>query len=271
MTPNLYTNTAKLYDTGNDRTQIAGDLEFYMSMISADASVLEVGCGTGRMAIALAERGNFVTGIDLSQEMLDVFQNKLKDHTGCSDRIDLHRMDMRHLNLCQTFDWIIFPFRVFQALTSHEDRLACLSAVSQHMTKTSRLILTLFNPKKSILYTWGKKDILDFEQVEEVSGRKIRRYQDQMWHDADKQIIAARLRYEIYNNGSSVERLNDDLELGYLYPDQCNSLFAECKLVVMDSYGHYDRRALSKDEQMEQIYILKKLKFEQSNEAILSR
>ena len=258
MTPNLYTNTATLYDTGNDRTQIAGDLEFYMSMIPADASVLEVGCGTGRIAIALAERGNFVTCVDLSQEMLDVFQNKLKEHSGCADRIYLHRMDMRHLNLGQTFDWIIFPFRAFQALTSHEGRLACLSAVSQHMTKTSRSILTLFNPKRSILDTWGKKGIFDFEQVEEVTGRRIRRYQDQMWHDADKQIIDARLRYEIYDNGTPLETLSDDLELGYLYPDQCNSLFAECKMVVVNSFGHYDQRALSEDEQMEQIYIIKK-------------
>lgn len=258
MTPNLYTNTAALYDTGNHRAQITGDLEFYMWMIPADASVLEVGCGTGRVTIALAERGNLVTGVDLSQEMLDVFQNKLKELSGCVDRIQLHRMDMRHLNLGQTYDWIIFPFRAFQALTSHEDRLACLSAVSQHMTKTSTAILTLFNPKRSILDTWGKKGILDFEQVEEATGRRIRRYQDQMWHDADKQIIAARLRYEIYDNDTTVETLRDDLELGYLYPDQCNSLFAQCNMVVEDSFGHYDRRALSEDEQVEQIYILRK-------------
>lgn len=258
MTPNLYTNTATLYDTGNDRTQITSDLDFYMSMIPADASILEVGCGTGRVAIALAERGNVVTGVDLSQEMLDVFKNKLKEHSGCADRIYLHRMDMRYLNLGQTYDWIIFPFRAFQALTSHEDRLACLSAVSQQMTKTSTAILTLFNPKRSILDTWGKKGILDFEQVEEATGRRIRRYQDQIWHDADKQIIAARLRYEIYDKGNPVETLRDDLELGYLYPDQCISLFGECNMVVVDSFGHYDRRALSKDEQVEQIYILRK-------------
>ncbi len=258
MTPNFYKNTATFYDTGNDREQIMGDLEFYSSMIPPDATVLEVGCGTGRMAIALAERGNLVTGVDLSQEMLDVFQNKLKESSSCADRISLHHMDMRQLNLGQTYDWIIFPFRVFQALTTHEDRLACLSAVSQHMTKTSKLILTLFNPKRSILDTWGKKGILDFEQVDKATGRSIRRHQDQLWHDADKQIIAARLLYEIYDNGTYVETLSDDLELGYLYPDQCNSLFAECKMQAVNRFGHYDRRALTEYEQVEQIYILKK-------------
>ena len=49
MSPNLYANTAALYDSGNDRALVAVDLEFYMSMIPADANVLEVGCGTGRV------------------------------------------------------------------------------------------------------------------------------------------------------------------------------------------------------------------------------
>ena len=49
MSPNLYANTAALYDSGNDRGLVAADLEFYMSMIPADANVLEVGCGTGRV------------------------------------------------------------------------------------------------------------------------------------------------------------------------------------------------------------------------------
>ena len=258
MTANLYNNTAAFYDTDNDRAQITDDLEFYKSLIPADATLLEVGCGTGRVAIAMAERGNSVTGVDLSQEMLDVFQSKLKESYECANRISLHRMDMRHLNLNRTYDWIIFPFRVFQALTSHVDRLACLSSVSQHMTESSRLILTMFNPNKSILDGWGKKGILDFEQLDKATGRRVTRYQDQLWHDAEKQVIAARLRYEVCVNGSSVEKLSDDLELGYLYPNQCESLFEESELVTVDSYGHYDRRALTEDDRAEQIYILSK-------------
>ena len=258
MSPNLYPNTAELYDTGNDRALVAADLEFYMSMIPAGASVLEVGCGTGRVAIALAERGNAVTGVDLSQAMLDVFQNKLADRPSCAGRILLHHMDMRNLDLGQTFDWIIFPFRVFQALTSDEDRMACLASMRRHMTETSTAILTLFNPKKSILDSWGRKGILDYEGTDQDTGLTIRRYQDQMWHHADDQIIAIRQRHEVHEHGILVDTLQDDLELGYLYPEQCNSLFAESHMAVVDSFGHYDRRPLSDAEQMEQIYVLKR-------------
>lgn len=258
MSANLYTSTAALYDTGNRRVLSTVDLDFYMSIIPPDASVLEVGCGTGRVAIALAERGNLVTGVDLSLTMLDVFQRKLTKRPSCAARISLYQMDMRNLDLGQSFDWIIFPFRVFQALTSDEDRMACLSSMCRHMTETSSAILTLFNPKKTILDSWGKKGILDFEEIDEVTGRLIRRYQDQMWHHADNQIIATRLRYEVYESGVLVEELHDDLELGYLYPEQCTSLFAQSHMIVADAFGYYDRRELSDAEKMEQIYILKR-------------
>ncbi len=42
-------------------------------------------------------------------------------------------------------------------------------------------------------------------------------------------------------------------------------------VVLVDSLGHYDRRALSEDDQVEQIYVLRKREFEQSNQTDFSR
>ena len=117
MAPNLYENSASLYDFGNDRSQVAADIQFYLTTILTNDSVLEVGCGTGRVALALAERGNAVTGIDLSEPMLDAFKAKLSANPSIARSITLHAMDMRTFDLSRIFDWIIFPFRAFQALT----------------------------------------------------------------------------------------------------------------------------------------------------------
>ena len=259
MTANLYENTAALYDIGNDRSLVKEDMAFYLRTIPAHASVLEVGCGTGRVSIALAERGNLVTGLDLSHAMLDVFRRKMARGSLRAGGISLHCMDMRHFDLGRTFDWIIFPFRVFQALASDEDRRACLASVRRHMTRGSRAILTLFNPMKSILDGWGTQNILDFECVDEMTGRTIKRYQDQLWHDREKQVIATRMRYEVYEHGALLETLLEELELGYLYPDQCARLFAESRMDVVDAFGYYDGRPLTPGEQREQIYVLRRV------------
>ena len=254
--PNLYENTAKLYDIGNDRAQIALDIGFYNSIIPQNATVLEVGCGTGRVSLSLAQRGNSVTGIDLSQPMLDVFEDKLK--LAKVPEIPLHRMDMRHFDLGRTYDWIIFPFRVFQALTTDEDRQRCLEAVRRHMSADSRAILTLFNPLKHILNNWGKKNILDLEGVDVATGWTVRRFQDQLWHDEKNQIIAATMRYEVYEQGALVQEAVEEFELGYLYPDQCLRLFACSGMAVVNAFGFYDQRPIRADEQIEQIYVLRR-------------
>ena len=259
MRPNLYEESAALYDKTNVRPSIAADIPFYEALIAPTESVLDVACGTGRVALALAERGTHVTGIDLSPHMLKEFCYKIAGRPSVSHRLTLSQADMRAFDLGRTFDWIIFPFRSFQALTSQEDRRRCLASVRHHMHEESRAVVTMFDPDRSILDGWGSKDVLDFESTDETTGLTVRRYQDQLWHDSERQVIAATARYEVYESDALLETYRDELELGYLYPEQCGPLFAACGLAVLDAFGGYDRRPLNTDEQGEQIYVLGKV------------
>jgi len=254
--PNLYEHTASLYDLGN-KTADAADVPFYLTLIPPAASVLEVGCGTGRVALALAERGNPVTGIDLSESMLREFRAKIAARPDLSRRASLALQDMRTFDLGRSFDWIIFPFRVFQALTTDEDRRLCLASVRRHLHEGSRAVLTLFDPKGSVLDDWGRQDMLELEETDEATGRTVRRFIDQLWHDGQRQVVAARTRYEVQQKSGPVETTTDDFELGYLFPRQCDALFALCGLSVVDAFGDYDRRPLRAGEQREQIYVLR--------------
>ena len=257
MHPNLYEDSAALYDLSNERPSIAADIQFYEELIAPAESVLEVGCGTGRVALVLAERGNRVTGIDLSPHMLKELCYKIADRPSVSHHLTLSQADMRAFDLGRTFDWVIFPFRVFQALTTDEDRRLCLASVRRHMHEGSRAVVTLFNPDATILDGWGRKDVLDLELTDDT-GRTVRRYQDQLWHDAEGQVIAATTRYEVWENGTLLETHHDELELGYLYAEQCGALFASCGLAIANAFGGYDRRPLLADEGLEQIYVLGK-------------
>ncbi len=258
MPSNLYANAAQFYDICDGRPEKAIDVDFYVTMIQPTENVLEIGCGTGRVSIPLAERGNRVTGIDLSEPMLNQFREKIADVPSVASRLSLHQLDMRNLDLGQTFDVIIFPFRVFQALTCDEDRRRCLGSVKRHMHENSRVILTLFKPSKSVWENWGTKDFLDLEHSDEATGLTLKRYQSQLWHDPEKQIFSVEFRYEVYQCDVHQETTTDTLELGYLYPDQCRVLFADCGLVIEEAFGSYDRQPLTAEEQKEQIYVLRK-------------
>lgn len=258
MRPNTYEQSSKFYDYGNLREAVEGDIEFYMELIPSDASVLEVGCGTGRVSIPLAQRGNHIDGVDLSESMLSVFETKLSQNPDITDKIKLHLLDMTDFNLEITFNWIIFPFRSFQCLDSEDKRKKCLLCVKNHMNTESRAILTFFNPKQEIIGNWGKKNILDYEGIDENTGRFVKRYQDHDWIDKERQVLSAKFRFEIYENDVLVDTVPDRLEIGYLFPEQCQKMFEETGFEIVHSYSDYQKNPIVENEQKEQIFVVKK-------------
>ena len=126
---NLLRNSAWLYDVDN-RDNLHDDIPFYLEYAKQQqGEILELGCGTGRVALALAAEGFRVTGLDLSQQMLDVFRDKLVTKPELADRIKLVHGNMADFSFDRKFSMVIAPFRAFQALTDDRDidnSLACI-------------------------------------------------------------------------------------------------------------------------------------------------
>jgi ubiquinone/menaquinone biosynthesis C-methylase UbiE len=88
--------------------------------------ILELACGTGRVAFTLAQNGLRVSGIDLSASMLEQFELKLQRESGeVRERIRLTKADMADFALGRKFSLIIAPFRAFQSLTNIAQQRNC--------------------------------------------------------------------------------------------------------------------------------------------------
>jgi SAM-dependent methyltransferase len=155
-----------------------GELDFYLNQIetdnlSAPCSVLELACGTGRIAIRLARAGASVMGLDLYDQMLNVARDKSAD----LDNIRWIQGDMRGFELGQKFDRVIVPAHSFHNLNSPGDQADCLRAVFQHLDSDGRLILHLDHQNFEWLAEVGgvKKGV--FEPAEEfthpISGNQV--------------------------------------------------------------------------------------------------
>ncbi len=72
-------------------------------------SILDLGCGTGGHAVLLAHRGYRLTGVDLSESMLSIAQEKARD---LNLSIDYHLQDINQLRLERSFDAVISMFAV---------------------------------------------------------------------------------------------------------------------------------------------------------------
>lgn len=104
--------SAAFYDvvTAAD-AQLAGDIALYAGLATPGARVLELGVGSGRVAVALAERGFSVTGVDLARAMLDQAEARRRAlPPEARERLALRLGDMTALNLKGAFDLVLCPY-----------------------------------------------------------------------------------------------------------------------------------------------------------------
>lgn len=124
------------------------DVAFYCEMAAEHgAPVLELGVGTGRVALALARKGYSVVGLERMDTMLERFRDRLdRERASVRDKVELVRADMRRYALGRRFPLIIAPFNVLMHLYTREDLKRALACVRSHLTPRGVLVLDVRMP-----------------------------------------------------------------------------------------------------------------------------
>lgn len=128
---------ARLYDAEYDG--IDADLGFYLDHL-VPGSVLELACGTGRLAVALSRQGRQVVGLDAASAMIA----RAHQHP---DPVEWVIADMADFALGRTFGNIVIPFSGLAFLPDQNAQLRCLACCRKHLSPNGLLILDLMNPE----------------------------------------------------------------------------------------------------------------------------
>jgi SAM-dependent methyltransferase len=142
---------ATFYDltTAADRG-LDGDIDLYAGLAPAGGAVLELGAGTGRVSLALAERGLSVLGLDLAPAMLAQAEAKLtQTPADIARRVRFRRGDMAALQLDETFDVVIAPYFALAHLPAGSAWRNVFSGVARHLRPGGRAAFHL--PSKAML------------------------------------------------------------------------------------------------------------------------
>ena len=142
-----YNQTAAKYYDEFEFSQ-PGDVKFYTEeAVKAGSPVLELGCGTGRTLIPIAQAGVDIVGLDLSPEMLaKAGENIQKVGFDSQQRIELVQGDMSTFVLEQRFDLITVPNRSFLHLLTQDNQRQCLQRIRHHLNDKGCLVLNVFDP-----------------------------------------------------------------------------------------------------------------------------
>ncbi|MFB6112435.1 MAG: trans-aconitate 2-methyltransferase [Halobacteriaceae archaeon] len=125
------------------------DEAFYRQIADeADGPVLEVGCGTGRIYLALLAAGVEAYGIDVSEAVLDVLRAQA-DARGLTPHV--RRADMRTFEPQRQYAMIVVPFRTFLHNRTVEDQQAALDRFRDALDPGGRLVLNFFVPSFEVI------------------------------------------------------------------------------------------------------------------------
>ncbi|MET8936378.1 class I SAM-dependent methyltransferase [Streptomyces rubiginosohelvolus] len=133
---------AGVYDDIYPSTPDLDDIAtFLLTLAAPGASVLELGVGTGRVALPLAERGFDVTGVESSEGMLARLAEK--DPAG---RITPVHGDFSGLDLGRSFDVVLAPFNVLCCAMAVDEQIALMHAMARHVTAEGHVVIETFDP-----------------------------------------------------------------------------------------------------------------------------
>jgi SAM-dependent methyltransferase len=139
----FYTDLAWLYDA--HQRGVRGDIEFYRRLaLEADGGVIELGVGTGRVAIPAALAGAQVLGLDLAGEMLSICRGKARN---AGARLELAQADMRAFEVRAPVALVTIPHRAFVHNLTTQDQHATIAACRRALRTGGRLALNVFNPE----------------------------------------------------------------------------------------------------------------------------
>jgi SAM-dependent methyltransferase len=161
----------RVADVYDRMPQVPADVEAEVAALLALAGpgpVLELGIGTGRLALPLAERGLVVHGIDASPAMV----KQLRAKPG-GDRIPVTIGDFADVAVDERFTLVFVAFNTFYGLLSQEAQLRCFARVAEHLTEDGLFAVEAFVP-----------DVTRFDRGQRVGVR---------WMDPDGVMLEASL------------------------------------------------------------------------------
>lgn len=231
------TVTARYYDAAYAVRRQLADAEFYRELARRAAGpVLELGCGTGRVLLPIAELGIPCTGLDASPRMLEVLRRRSEVPTL---RLVCQRMQAFDLPE-ERFSLIFSAFRAFQHLCTVEDQLSCLARVRRHLAPGGRFAFDVFAPSMEGMARGEQPEQEDVRF--ELAGEEVVRFTS-VKVDAASQILYLRMRYERQKDGARIDDDVVEFRMRYFFRYELEHLLARAGFDELEFLGGFDGRS----------------------------
>jgi SAM-dependent methyltransferase len=212
-----YDAIAELYDPWS--ASVVEDVAFYLEEARRSGGpVLELGVGTGRIAVPLGADGIRVIGVDSSRAMLEVCARRA---ALAGVTLDLRVGDLREPPVTERVPLVICPFRSLLHMHTDEDRLGVLGAAYDLLLPGGRFVFDVFTP--------------DADDIAQTQGRWLERepgiFEHAVWDESARTLT-------LTVRGDERETT---MALAWLSPDEWRGLLEQAGFEIEACYGWFDR------------------------------
>lgn len=239
MNVQFYETIARFYDAEN--ADMTDDLALYRELADDTGDpILDVGCGTGRVMLHLAQAGHRVVGLDYAQAMLARGERKLDLLGDLRTRVRFVHGDALTVQLTDVFELILVPYNGFMHFSEQTEQLAALRRFRQWIAPDGLLALDLPNAGEAFAAQDDSALILERMFTEPESGHLVMQHSVSSL-DRARQHLHITWIYDEIGDGGAVHRTLAPLKLRYVFPGEMDLLLAAAGWERVDVFGDYER------------------------------
>ena len=222
-----YDKVAHLYDLfGSQET-----IDFHLQYASRVSEILDIGAGTGRVAIPIAKAGTGVICIEPSAPMIRVFRQKLELEPDLKEMITIIEADAASFDLGRTLP-AAFMSGSFDHLLTDDERLKSLANIANHLEPGGRLVLDVWlGLMEDSPSTWAGEMTVGDTTYKRRVGRRV----------LPESKIELELVFEVYRDGRLVDTIEQQSIAGVSSRELVHRLLEQTGFRVEHEYGSYDR------------------------------
>lgn len=231
---------------------------FYVDeYLATRGPVVELGVGTGRIAIEAAQRGRAVVGVDGSPRMLAVCRERARA-VGVEPLLTLIQADFRAFTLPEPAALVAIPFHTIGVMITDDDKRAALRRIHSQLRPGGRLIFDHFVFDPEIARRYDGTVTLHAE-TRDPSGRPVL-----LWvtnrYDMERRHLRVIVFTDTVEPDGRAERRYRFIDLSWIEPARMRALLDETGFEVEALHGDFDRRPFDAKTSPEQVWVARRLR-----------